>query len=1053
MSKKNENTWYELLYEFFKPQIRTRGNAYFRDGRVNLEKAEKHHIRGAVFGTRKYKVEIISEEDRLGAYCGCPHFARGMACKHLWAAVREADSLLAKSEFSSKDKSVNLSANWQLLFGGVSREQAFEFPIPGENCPYYHLQSIHGKFRLCAWSRYVCKNGKLGKRTSKLSYFDIDKEMLPEEDFKILSLCAPHIYTGMDLRHRGLEMDSAHLAYLLPLLAETERCSFTFEGDKITDSIKTGEPFEAEIMYEARDKKGKSKDILLAPSIVLGEKRLELKDIKAFINADPVYFIHDSYLHALPDVPWEVLEGGTEPVPVATKDIPDMLRYLAESSQLDKVNLPERLEPKNVTDVPPQPRAVLEVDGDTLRAQLYFDYDGLSVSSETVQPQLFDGSGWRLLTRRFKEEDSFVRDIQNKGFESEDGSFFRLSPEQNAAEVLRELHSLGWRIEGKKGKPLRGGFVSDIRVESGEDWFDMEGDVDFGDDVFIPLPEALEAYRRGERMVVLDDGSFGILPEKWLAENGLALNLGKRIAGGKEKRNKDGSKLRFTRAQGALLAGLDDGGTEIESDDGFNRMAEKIRSFQGIQGKSEPRGLNAELRDYQKEGLGWIGFLRRFGLGGILADDMGLGKTIQVLAQFQTEKEADRLKRSLIVAPTSLALNWIQEGKRFTPGISFHLHAGPGRLDEVEKWENADIIVTTYTLLRMDIEFFAAKGFDYIILDESQAIKNSQTQIAQCCRKLHGRSKLCLTGTPLENHAGELWSQMEFLNPGLLGGQKGFAGLFDAQSELDEAALAKFHKFMRPFLLRRSKEEVIQDLPPKMEKVINCEMYSAQEKMYNQVRDHFRSTLLSQVEEKGLGKSKMRILEGLLRLRQIACHPDLAGDTNGADSGKLQELKSRVLEVIGSGHKALVFSQFTRFLSLIKKELEAEGVRFCYLDGRTPAKRRQERVREFQSPDGPSVFLISIKAGGTGLNLTAADYVFIADPWWNPAVEMQAVDRTHRIGQDKKVFTYRLVTSGTVEEKIRSLQEKKQELVSSVLSGSSSVVRNLSREDLKVLFS
>ncbi|MGM0611138.1 MAG: DEAD/DEAH box helicase, partial [Thermodesulfobacteriota bacterium] len=946
------------------------------------------------------------------------------------------------------------SGNWQLLFGGTSREHTFEFPVPGENCPYYHLETFYGKFRLCAWSRYVCKNGKLGKRTSKLSYSDLDKEMLPEEDFKILSLCVPNVYSDTDLRHRGLDMDSAYLAYLLPLLAKTERCSFTFKGEKITDSIKTGEPFDAEIMYEARDnKKGKSRDILLAPRIVLGEKRLELKDIDAFINADPIFFIHGSHLHALPDVPWEALEGATEPVPVAARDIPDMLRYLAESSQLDKVNLPERLAPKNAADVSPEPRAVLEVDGDTLRAQLYFEYDGLSVSPETSQPQLFDGVGWRLLSRRFEEEESFVLDIQNKGFESEGGSFFRLPPERNAAEILRELHSLGWRIEGRKGKPLRGGFVSDIRVKSGEDWFDLEGDVDFGDDVFIPLPEALEAYRRGERMVVLDDGSLGILPEKWLAENGLALNLGKKTAGNKEKINNDGSKLRFSRAQGALLAGLGDGETEIEADGDFVRLAEKIQSFDGIQGKSEPMGLNAELRDYQKEGLGWIGFLRRFGLGGILADDMGLGKTIQVLAQFQSEKEAGGLKQSLIVAPTSLALNWIQEGKRFTPGISFHLHAGPGRLDEVEKWADADIIVTTYTLLRMDIELFAAKGFDYIILDESQAIKNSQTQIAQCCRKLHGTSKLCLTGTPLENHAGELWSQMEFLNPGLLGSQKGFEGLFDAQSEVDEAALAKFHKFMRPFLLRRSKEEVIQDLPPKMEKVINCEMYSTQEKMYNQVRDHFRSTLLSQVEENGLGRSKMQILEGLLRLRQIACHPSLAGDSNGADSGKLQELKSRVLEVAWSGHKALVFSQFTRFLSLIKKELEAEGVRFCYLDGRTPAKRRQERVKEFQSPDGPPVFLISIKAGGTGLNLTAADYVFIADPWWNPAVEMQAVDRTHRIGQDKKVFTYRLVTSGTVEEKIRSLQEKKQELVSSVLSGASSVVRNLSRDDLKVLFS
>ena len=1052
MSKKDNDTWYRMLYEYFKPHIRTRGNAYFHDGRVNLEKAEKNHIKGTVFGTHKYQLEVISEEDRFGVFCSCPHFANGEACKHLWAAVRQADFMLEEVKKPAREKKNQAAGAWRTLFSAPAGNEISEFPRPGGNCPYYRLVFRYGEFRLLAWQRYVCQNGRPGKRTSNLNP-RIRNEGLPEADSKILAVCTHQSYGGSDLRHMGIKLDVARLSFLLPFLAQTGRCSFVYEQDHVKEELKFGHPYQADLIYEASEKKGKSKDILLAPRIMLGEKILKPGDAEIFIHSDPIYFICKGGLHVLPDVAWETVQKQRKQVQVPEKDIPEMMHYLADSAQLDKVSLPERLIPERVFNVEPRPRAVLEIEEGALRAELHFDYNGVSVLAGNTQGQLFDASNWRVIHRQPDAEKEFFLEILKRDFERTGESSFALPLDKNPAQILREFNALGWRIEGKKGKPLRGGFVSDIRIKSGEDWFDLEGDVDFGDDVFIPLPEALEAYRRGERMVVLDDGSFGMLPEKWLAENGLALNLGKRTAGKKEKRNKDGSMLRFSRAQGAFLAGLDDGETEIEADGDFVRMAEKIRSFEGIQGKPEPKGLNAKLRDYQKEGLGWIGFLREFGLGGILADDMGLGKTIQVLAQFQAEKEADSLKQGLIVAPTSLALNWIQEGKRFTPGISFHLHAGPGRLDEIEKWADADIIVTTYTLLRMDIELFAAKGFDYIILDESQAIKNSQTQIAQCCRKLHGTSKLCLTGTPLENHAGELWSQMEFLNPGLLGSQKGFEGLFDTQSEVDEAALARFHKFMRPFLLRRSKEEVIQDLPPKMEKVINCEMHSTQEKMYNQVRDHFRSTLLSQVEEKGLGRSKMQILEGLLRLRQIACHPALAGNTNGSDSGKLQELKSRVLEVAGSGHKALVFSQFTRFLSLIKKELEAEGLQFCYLDGRTLAKRRQEGVKEFQSPDGPPVFLISIKAGGTGLNLTAADYVFIADPWWNPAVEMQAVDRTHRIGQDKKVFTYRLVTSGTVEEKIRSLQEKKQELVSSVLSGASSVVRNLSREDLKVLFS
>ncbi|MFP4167365.1 MAG: SNF2-related protein [Desulfonatronovibrionaceae bacterium] len=1052
MDRGSEETWYRMLYDFFPPHIRTRGNAYFKDGRVNLEKADKNHIKGTVSGSRKYQVEVISEEDRFGVFCSCPHFASGEACKHLWAAARKADSVLEGAKKAAREKKPQSFGSWRKLLSASTHSVMPEFPRPGGNCPYYCLLFQYGEFRLLAWQRYVCQNGRPGKRASNLNP-RIRNEGLPEADCKILAVCMHQSFAASDLRHMGIKLDVAHLSFLLPFLAETGRCSFVYEEGNVKEELKFGHPYQADLIYEATEKGGKSKDILLAPRIMLGEKILKPGDAEIFIHSEPIYFIYNGGLHVLPEVAWETVQQQRNQVQVPEKDIPEMMSYLTDCAQLDKVSLPDRLIPEQIFNVQPRARAVLEIENDVLRAELHFDYDGLSVLAGNTQRQMFDASNWRVIHRQPDAEEEFSREILKRDFERTGESSFTLPLDKNAAEVLREFNALGWRIEGKKGKPLRGGMVSSIHVKSGQDWFDLQGEVDFGEDVFIPLPQALEAYRRGERLVVLDDGSLGMLPEKWLAENGLALNLGKRKAEKKRKKDKDGAKLRFTRAQGALLAGIDDGEIEVSADADFARLAEKIHTFDGIQGESEPEGLNATLRDYQKDGLGWLGFLREFGLGGILADDMGLGKTIQVLARFQAEKKAGRLKQSLIIAPTSLALNWIQEGQRFTPGIAFHLHAGPGRLDEVGKWKHADLIVTTYTLLRMDIELFAAKGFDYIILDESQAIKNAQTQIAQCSRRLHGRSRLCLTGTPLENHAGELWSQMEFLNPGLLGSLKGFESLFDAQKELDEADLAKFHKFMRPFLLRRTKEEVIQDLPPKMEKVINCEMYSKQEKMYKQVRDHLRSTLLSQVEEKGLGKSKMQILEGLLRLRQIACHPALAGEESGAGSGKLQELKSKVLEVTESGHKALVFSQFTRFLGLIKESLDAMGVRYCYLDGRTPTKRRQERIKEFQSPDGPPVFLISIKAGGTGLNLTAADYVFIADPWWNPAVEMQAVDRTHRIGQDKKVFTYRLVTSGTVEEKIRSLQEKKQELISSVLSGSSSVVRSLSQDDLKVLFS
>lgn len=1052
MAKKKDATWYNLVYEFFRPHIRTRGNQYFKEGRVHLQKAEEDWIKGIVSGAQEYDVEIIADTNRFRVFCSCPHFARGEACKHLWAAARQADFLLAKRESSGEH--LPMEVTWRTFVTIPERNTGKDFPNPGECCPYYRLDFLSGDWRLLAWQRYICKDGRQGKRAAAINHNVLDNEDLPESDQLILSTCISADHSSMMLERTGIVLDLPYISYLLPFLARTGRCSLSLQGREVAGSLSLGEPYTAEIVYEGSQEDKNSGSIRLFPRIVLGGKRVELTDVSIFISAEPILFVYEGALHALPDVPWEAVRERNASVSVPEEELPEMMQVLADTSRLERVHLPQGFNPEQITGAAPNPRLVLELLEEYIRGQVYFDYEGLSVSADNSQDHLFDRPNWRLISRWREEEDAHLKNLRSKGFEPDEKSFWSYPFEGDIAGVLRGLNALGWELEGKNRKPVRGGAFGNIRVQSGEDWFDLQGEVDFGEDVFIPLPEALEAYRRGQHMITLDDGSFGVLPEKWLAENGFPLFLGNRVAETDGKKDKEGEKLRFSRAQGALLASIDQRDVQIETDPDFSRLCEKIQSFEGIKDKPAPKGLQATLRDYQIDGLSWLQFLREFGLGGILADDMGLGKTIQVLAQLLAEKEGGNLGQSLIVAPTSLALNWIQEADNFTPDLSLHLHAGTYRMDSVQRWEAADIIVTTYTLLRMDIELFCSKKFDYIVLDESQAIKNANTQTAQCTRKLNGNSKLCLTGTPLENHARELWSQMEFLNPGILGSVKGFESLFDEQQKVDEKSLAKFHKCIRPFLLRRSKEEVIQDLPPKMEKVVNCEMTSEQKRMYEQVRDHFRSALLSKVEEKGMAKSKMYILEGLLRLRQIACHPVLAGAEANAASGKLQELKSHVLEVIASGHKALVFSQFTRFLSLIKKGLEAEGVEYCYLDGRTPPKRRQKRVEKFQSPHGPSVFLISIKAGGTGLNLTAADYVFIADPWWNPAVEMQAVDRTHRIGQNKKVFTYRLVTNGTVEEKIRALQEQKQELVRSVLQGSSSsVVRNLSREDLQVLFS
>ncbi|HSY38515.1 MAG TPA: DEAD/DEAH box helicase, partial [Polyangia bacterium] len=363
----------------------------------------------------------------------------------------------------------------------------------------------------------------------------------------------------------------------------------------------------------------------------------------------------------------------------------------------------------------------------------------------------------------------------------------------------------------------------------------------------------------------------------------------------------------------------------------------------------------------------------------------------------------------------------------------------------------ADLLVTTYGLLRKDVAFLREIEMDYVILDEAQAIKNADSESAKAARLLRGQHRLALSGTPIENHLGELWSLIEFLNPGMLGTARAFAQAAGAKRP-DPQTLALLSRALRPFILRRTKEEVAPELPKKHEETILCEMEPEQRALYDELRAHYRGSLLGKIAAEGLGKAKLQVLEALLRLRQAACHPGLIDEKRRAESsGKMEVLLARLDEVRREGHKALVFSQFTSFLALIRARLDSAGVPYEYLDGQT--RDRQARVTRFQTDEACPLFLISLKAGGLGLNLTAADYVFILDPWWNPAVEAQAVDRAHRIGQKKRVFVYRLLCRDTVEEKVAALQQTKRDLTASIINADASLLRQLDRETLELLLS
>jgi len=467
-----------------------------------------------------------------------------------------------------------------------------------------------------------------------------------------------------------------------------------------------------------------------------------------------------------------------------------------------------------------------------------------------------------------------------------------------------------------------------------------------------------------------------------------------------------------------------------------------------------PAGLQCRLRPYQQFGLSWLQFLREYDLGGILADDMGLGKTVQTLAHLLLEKEAGRLdKPALVVAPTSLMGNWRREAERFAPDLKVLVLHGPARHERFEAIPAHDLVLTTYPLLVRDEAQLKDQMWSFVILDEAQTVKNPRTKAARALRRLKSSHRLCLTGTPLENHLGELWSLFDFVMPGFLGSEEQFKRLYRTPVEKhgDEDCRRRLVCRIAPFLLRRTKAEVEKDLPAKTEIVRTVELYPNQAPLYESIRVTMEAKVREAVAAKGLARSQIAILDALLKLRQVCCHPQLVklSKARNLPSAKLDLLLQMLPELLEEGRRILLFSQFTGMLGLIEKELERKKIAYAKLTGQT--RKRDEAIERFKSGEA-NLFLISLKAGGVGLNLTEADTVILYDPWWNPAVEAQAMDRAHRIGQDKPVFVYKLMTEHTVEERILKLQARKQALAEGIYGKGGKQGPALSAEDLKELF-
>jgi hypothetical protein len=651
-------------------------------------------------------------------------------------------------------------------------------------------------------------------------------------------------------------------------------------------------------------------------------------------------------------------------------------------------------------------------------------------------------------------------------FQDAGGGEYRMEGFQRCAEFLfTRLEE--WKTSGEffitdaVRRLLEGGreVNSSVAIQpsgSGLDWFEL--DVKFFDlDEPLDTTAIWAAIRSGRNYVRLRDkqGESRVLTMPKDGFRRLRRELDE-LEDATGQANRCSPFLLFSAVEGLRQSGAVSLSTEA------NAFYDKLKSFRGIRTAAPPPELDSVLRHYQKEGLAYLHYLEELNFGGVLADDMGLGKTLQVLAFLENLRRERGTMPSLVVCPTSVGHNWIAEAARFTPALKTVLmESGVGRHRHFESLEQYDLVVTSYALLRRDMDKLGAVHFRVMILDEAQNIKNPGTKGAACARQIVADRRLALTGTPLENSVLDLWSIYDVVLPGLLGSQRKFQQRFQNPIEKENIpeARQRLARRLRPFLLRRLKSEVVPELPPRIEQVMECDLTVSQRRLYREVAEQARGEVMQTVKEKGLAKSQIHILAALMRLRQICCHPMLLGAGLAKRmpdiapeqfSGKFNAFVELLDTLLEGEHRVLIFSSFVKMLRIIRDHLDKRKVPYAYLDGAT--LKRKEAIEEFQSGTSQRVFLLSLKAGGTGVNLTAADYVILYDPWWNPAVENQAIDRTHRIGQTKTVMAYRMVTRGTVEEKIMELQRRKSALVQAVVENDTAFAKHLTVEDLEELF-
>ncbi len=1069
--------WNEFVKNEVSQTTFSRGLNYFNKKNVTSVQAAvseaavliRSKTKGSYRNSYQQNIEIYFHNDepvRLSGMCSCPV---GYNCKHVVAAVLE----YAKRQFFQQQENELACFDW--LDSLDETEQ--NLVDPGKDFIAYVLyeNTKNGQIAVGTVRTREKKTGGLTKGKQIFLYTVLDEttysysslQVLPE-DKEIVSMLMSQLESRYSYKDALLEGVLGGLALM-----------------KI---VNTGRAFWA-------DHQG-------TPLFVSAERKLELNWVQTQSGEFKLQLQAGPKTHILPLEPPFYLDGEEGLVghldagglsgrqlqklltmpPVPEKRAEEFSqRLLVEHPEL-LIPPPVEIELRDLADARFRPHIVLRGDRDLKihYMELIFDYDGIKIQTpkpETVTTVKTD-SGFVRVFRNLDQEMNAVETLTKAGFvEGMLDQRLCLSNPVNSSVIdkarcwsdflektIPELEQADWIVEVDESFELDFQNVQNFDAEieqTDNDWFQMSFNVmvngqpmpllplivpvlehydleDLPETVTIPVNEHQFINIESEQIRPFLEILYELFDSMRVDEQGNA---------------------RVSRFDAALVSEMDEHCYGLFSMKGGEQLIEtgrKLRDFSGLTEAPVPKGLKAELRDYQKTGLNWMQFLREYHFGGILADDMGLGKTVQTLAHLLLEKESGRMdKPCLIVAPTSLMSNWKREAQRFTPNLKVLVLQGADRKQKFKDIAEHDLVLTTYPLLPRDKEFLLEHHYYYLILDEAQVIKNPKAQASQIVRTIPADNRLSLTGTPMENHLGELWAQFDFLMPGFLGNQETFKKQYRTPIEVhgDAVQNQKLSKRIKPFMLRRTKQEVIAELPEKTEIIRSVPLHDKQAALYESIRVAMEEKVRKTIAEKGLARSHIMILDALLKLRQTCCDPRIVSLDKAKkikQSAKMDLLLEMLDELLEEGRKILVFSSFTKMLGLIETELKSRNISYTKLTGQT--RKRDEAIERFKQGK-VDVFLISLKAGGVGLNLTEADTVIIYDPWWNPAVESQAADRVYRIGQDKAVFVYKLITEETVEEKIIALQEKKRALAEGVYrEGSKAEKFELTSEDLDELF-